>query len=59
MPPAETGVQKIALGAEIVDQPLALASDTLLGPFRSQLVVRNDDLDMSAKLVHRDGFRCR
>jgi len=59
VPPAETGLEKITLGAEIIDQPQALAGNSLLGLFRFWLVVRNDDLNMSAKLVHRYGFRCR
>src|SRR5690606_39183286 len=50
VPPAETGLEKITLGAEIIDQPLALAGNALLGLVRSRLVVRNDDLNMSAKL---------
>lgn len=59
VPPAETGLEKITLGAEIIDQPQALAGNSLLGLFRFRLVVRDDDLDMSTKLVHRDGFRCK
>ena len=59
VPPAEAGLEKITLGAEIVDQPLALAGHSLLSLFRSRLVVRNDDLNVSTKFVHRDGFRCR
>ena len=54
--PAQTGGEKITLGAEIVNQPLALARDTLLGLFRSRLIVRDDDLNVPAKLVHRDGL---
>ena len=59
VPPAETGLEKITLGTEIIDQPLALAGNSLLGRFRFWLIVRDDDLNMSTKLVHRYGFRCR
>src|SRR6185437_11502738 len=57
--PAQTGLEQITLGAEIIDQPLALAGNALLGLFRSGLVVRHDDLNVSAELVHGDGVRCR
>ena len=57
--PAQTGFEKIPLGAEIIDQPQALAGNSLLGLFRPRLIVRDDDLDMTSKLVHRYGFRCR
>lgn len=57
--PAEAGLEKITLGAEIVDQPLALAGNSMLGLFCSGLVIRNDDLNMSAKFVHGDSSRCR
>src|SRR3546814_1427354 len=59
MSPAETGLEQITFGAEIVDQPLALAGNALLGLFCAGLVVRDDDLDMSAELVHGDRFGCR
>src|SRR5690606_12692498 len=57
VPPTETGLEKITLGTQIVDQPLALAGDALLSFFRSRLVVRDDDLNMSAKLILRNGCR--
>src|SRR3546814_14031641 len=46
VPPAKTGLEQVALGAEVIDQPLALAGNALLGLFRFGLVVRDDDLDM-------------
>src|SRR6185312_8522150 len=57
--PAEAGLEQVAFGAQVVDQPLALAGYTLLALFGAGLVVRDDDLYVSAKLVHRDGFGCR
>src|SRR3546814_18666866 len=59
VPPAKAGLEQVKLGAEIIDQPLALARDSLLGLLRSGLVVRADDLDMQREFVHRDraGYR--
>src|SRR3546814_3373263 len=59
VPPAETGPEQVALGAGVVDQPLALARDALLGLLRFRLVVRDDDLDMQAEFVRGDGALCR
>ena len=55
--PAEAGLEKVTLGAEIIDQPQPLAGNALLGFLRFRLVVRHDDLNMSTQLVLRDGFR--
>src|SRR3546814_14803136 len=49
VPPAKTGLEQVALGAEVIDQPLALAGNALLGLFRFGLVVRDADLDMQAE----------
>src|SRR3546814_15015083 len=57
VPPAETGPEQVALGAGVVDQPLALARDALLGLLRFRLVVRDDDLDMQAEFVSTEARR--
>src|SRR3546814_18529277 len=50
VPPAETGLEKIALRGEILDQPLALDGVALFGLFRPRLVFRNDALGIFINL---------
>lgn len=50
--PAQTGLEKITLGAQIMDLPLTPAGNCLLGPFCSALVVRGQ---ATTKVLQRRG----
>src|SRR3546814_11469821 len=58
VPPATTGLEQVALGAEVLDQPLARAGHALLGLFRLGPLVRDDAPALQAPTLQGVVVRC-